>query len=220
MRSDAIDQLLTTFLEIPAKVSWKGALADSARGVFEQARLELAGVAVLALPFERLVLEAERFQFIPGIPARFAANRARLIVSIDQRQIDRWLRRARAPFDLVLTEDAIEFRMDLAGFALSRARTEIAVEDGWIVLRPMEAELLGFRNRLATLFRTYLPLPRLAPQTRLTGVQHAHGALRLEMTLDDFEELITPGLVERMQDRFLPFAKMGSRRKRRDERRA
>ena len=48
MRSDAIDQLLTTYLEMPAKVSWRGALADSARGIFEGGRLELAGVAVLA----------------------------------------------------------------------------------------------------------------------------------------------------------------------------
>jgi len=213
VRSDAIDQLLSRFLELPAKVSWRGALADSARGIFEGARLELAGVAVLALPFERLVLEAERFQFIPGIPARFAASQARITVSIDQRQIDRWLARARAPFDLILTEDSIEFRMDVAGFLLTRAKTEVAVEEGWIVLRPMEAELLGFRNRLATLFRTFLPLPRLAPQTRLTGIEHAPGALRLAMTLDDFEELITPGLVDRMQQRFLPFARLGSPRK-------
>lgn len=211
MRSDAIDQLLSTYLEVPARVSWKGALADSARGIFEGGRLELAGVAVLALPFDRLVLEAERFQFIPGIPARFTANNARITVSIDQRQVDRWLRRLRVPFELRLVEDAIEFRMDVAGFALSRARTELAIADRWFVLRPKSAELLGFQNRLATLFRTSLPLPRLAPQTRLTGVEHALGSLRLEMTLDDFEEEITPGLVDRMKERFLPFARPRSR---------
>ena len=73
----------------------------------------------------------------------------------------------------------------------------------------MERALLDFsivRNRLAGLFRTYLPLPRLAPETRLTGVEHVDGAIRLELTLDDFEDVITPGLVERMQSRFLPFA--------------
>ena len=52
MHSDAIDQLLTTYLKQPAKVSWQGALGDSVRGNFEGARLELAGVSVLAM--ERL----------------------------------------------------------------------------------------------------------------------------------------------------------------------
>jgi len=210
VRSDAIDQLLSTYLELPARVSWQGALADSARGIFEGGRLELAGVAMLALPFDRLILESDRFQFIPGIPARISATGPRIVVSIDQRQVDQWLARARAPFELRLTESAVEFRMDIAGFALGRAETELAVQRGWFVLRPKHAELLGFRNRLASLFRTYLPLPRLAPQTRLSGVEHVEGAIQLEMSLDDFEEEITPGLVKRMQERFLPFAKVGS----------
>lgn len=207
VRSDAIDQVISTFLEMPARVSWSGALADSARGRFEDARLELAGVAVLALPVDRLVLEAQHFQFVPGIPARFEVQGPRLGISIDQRQIDLWLERARAPFELRLTEESVEFRMDVAGFPVSRAETELRISRGWIALRPKRQEILGVRNRLASLFRTYLPLPRLAPQTRLTGVEHADGAIRLVLTLDDFEDEITPGLVERVQERFLPFAK-------------
>lgn len=207
MRSDAIDQVISTFLEIPARVSWSGALADSARGHFEDARLELAGMAVLALPVERLVLEARRFQFVPGIPARFVVEGPRLVLTIDQRQIDTWLSRTRAPFALRLAEESIEFRVDVAGFPISRAETEVRISRGWVVLRPKHQEFLGVRNRLATLFRTYLPLPRLAPQTRLTGVEHEEGLIRLELTLDDFEDVITPGLVERVQERFLPFAR-------------
>ena len=207
MRSDAIDQVISTFLEMPARVSWSGALADSARGHFDDARLELAGMAVLALPVERLVLEARRFQFIPGIPARFVVEGPRLVLSIDQRQIDAWLDRARAPFNLRLSREAVEFRMDVAGFPISRAETELRISRGWIILHPKRQEFLGVRNRLASLFRTYLPLPRLAPQTRLTGVEHDEGLIRLELTLDDFEDVITPGLVERVQERFLPFAK-------------
>ena len=127
MRSDAIDQLLSTYLELPARVSWNGALADSARGIFEGGRLELAGVAMLALPFERLVLEAERFQFIPGIPARISATDPRILVSIDQHQVDQWLDQARAPFQLRLTGTALEFRMDFAGIQLSRVEMELQV---------------------------------------------------------------------------------------------
>lgn len=207
MRSDAIDQLLSTYLEMPARVSWRGALADSALGRFESVRLELAGVAVLALPFERLVLEADEFKFSPGIPARIFATGPRVILSIDQRQLDTWLRRSRAPFSLDLKEDCIEFRMEIGGFPITRAKAELYVQRGWFVLRPLRAELMGFQNRLASLFRSYVPLPRLAPQTRLTGVEHVDGAIRLELGLDDFEETITPGLVERMQERFLPFAR-------------
>ena len=59
MRSDAIDELLSNYFKMPAKVSWEGALADSVRGVFEGPRLELAGLAILALPFDRMVLRAD-----------------------------------------------------------------------------------------------------------------------------------------------------------------
>jgi hypothetical protein len=206
MRSDAIDQLLSSYLKLPAKVSWDGALADSVRGIFEGVRLELAGVAMLALPFDRLVLQADRFQFTPGLPARFEAVRPRLEVSIDQRQLDRWLRRARVPFELRLTAKAIEFRIDYLGFPLGRTETELRIQRGWFVLVPQHAEFLGVRNRLISLFRAYIPLPRLAPQTRLTGIEHVDGGLRLELTLDDFSDVITPGLVDRLQRRFLPFS--------------
>ncbi len=206
MRSDAIDQLLSTYLQQPARVSWESAFGDSVRGIFEGARLELAGVAVLALPFERMVFEADRFRFSPGLPARFDVVGPRIEVSIDQRRIDRWLARVRAPFALRLTERAIEFRMDLAGFPLSRAETELTIEQGWFSLRPKSAEFLGLQNRFASLFRATLPLPRLTRDTRLTGIRHAPGALSFQLTLDDFQETISPGLVQRMQARFIPFA--------------
>ncbi len=207
VRSDAIDDLLSAYLKMPARVSWEGALADSVRGVFEGIRLELAGVAILALPFDRLVLQADRFQFIPGLPARFETTRPRIEVSIDQRLLDRWLQRARAPFELRLIEGAIEFEMKVAGFPISRTETELRIQRGWFVLRPRHAEFLGMRARLVSLFRTYIPLPRLAPQTRLTRIEHVEGAVRLELGLDDFQDVITPGLVERLRNRFLPFAR-------------
>jgi hypothetical protein len=75
------------------------------------------------------------------------------------------------------------------------------------VLVPKNAEFLGVRNRLIWLFRTYVPLPRLARQTRLTGIEHVDGALRLQLGLDDFSETITPGLIDRLRRRFVPFAR-------------
>jgi len=210
LRSDAIDRLLSTYLQQPAKVSWEGALGDSVRGIFEGARIELAGVSVMALPFDRLVLESDRFQFTPGLPATIEVIGPRVEVSIHQRQLDRWLRRARAPFALELHEDGIEFQMDLRGFQISRVLTTLEISGGWLALKPKRAEVLGLRSRLASLFRTYLPMRRLAPQTRLTAIRHAQGAIRMELTLDDFEDEITPGLVDRLQSQFLPFARSDS----------
>lgn len=207
LRSDAIDQLLTTYLEVPARVSWEGALADRARGRFDRPRLELAGFAVAALPFDRLVLEAEQFQFVPGLPARFIVTQPRIVLSLDQRQIDRWLKRARAPFTLQLVKDGAEVALDVAGLPITRVQAELSVQGGWFVLKPKHAELFGLRNPLASLFRSYLPLPRLAPQTRLERIEHRSRSIRLVLALDDFEDEITPGLTERTRERFIPFAR-------------
>lgn len=208
-RSEAIDALLSRYLELPARVSWRGALADSMRGTFEGARLELAGIAVLALPFERLALEAERFRFTPGLPARIEATAPRLELSIDQERVDRWLARARAPFTLDLLEGSIGLRVEMAGWPIGRTETELRVQNGWFVLAPKHAELLGLSSRVARLFRSYWPMPPLAPHTRLAGISHGPGTLRLDLALDDFEEEITPGLVDRMRERFLPFTRPG-----------
>jgi hypothetical protein len=207
LRSDAIDQLLSSYLKQPAKVSWTGALGDSVRGIFEGVRLELAGVSIMALPFDRLVFESDRFQITPGIPARISVVHPRVEVSIDQRQLDRWLRRVRAPFGLALRADGVEFQMDLRQWQISRVLSEIEIVRGWVILKPKRAKILGLENRLAALFRTYLPIPRLAPQTRITAIRHAKGAIRVELTLDDFEDEITPGLVDRLRSQFLPFGR-------------
>jgi len=210
MRSEAIDELLSTYLAMPARVSWTGALGDSVRGTFVGGRLELAGVAVLALPCQRLVLESERFQFTPGLPARIRAVGPRIEMTIDQAQVDRWLALARAPFSLSLRESGIEFALDVAGLPVTRAEAELRIDRGWFVLRPRRASLFGIDNRLAALFRTFFPMPKLAPETRLSGIRHQAGALVLELRLADFEEDLTPGLIQRLQQRFLPMPALPS----------
>ncbi len=205
MRSDAIDELLSSYLKQPAKVSWTGAVGDSVRGIFEGGRLELAGISLFALPIDRLVFETDRFQLTPGLPAKIEVVHPRVEISFDQRQLDRWLVRARTPFTLQLRTDGIEFQMQLGGFPISRALTSFEIRGGWIALKPRYAEFLGLRNPLASLFRAYLPLPRLAPQTRITAIRHAENSIRFELTLEDFEDEITPGLIDRLWSRFVPF---------------
>lgn len=207
MRSDAIDQLLSNYLKMPARVSWKGAIGDSVRGVFEEGRLELSGVSVLALPCDRIVVESDRFQFTPGVPARIEVAAPRVEISIDQNQLDRWVRRTRAPLGLNLEAEGIETLIDLAGFPISRTLTTLEIRRGWLRLTPIEAQFMGLENRFAKLFRGFLPIPRLAPQTRLSAIRHSHGSIQFELGLEDFEEAITPGLIERLTARFLPFAR-------------
>jgi hypothetical protein len=59
-------------------------------------------------------------------------------------------------------------------------------------------------NYVASLFRTYLPLPPLAGNTELESIQHQTNLLRLTFALEDFNEQITPGLLVRLQKRLLP----------------
>lgn len=210
MRSDAIDQLMSSYLKQPAKVSWKGALGDSVRGVFKGGRMELAGISVLALPFDRIVVQSDRFQFTPGLPASIEIERPRIEVSLDQRQIQRWLKRSRAPFELELTKEGFEFHAAVAGISLNRTLSTLEVRGGWLVLKPLRSEFLGMNTRLATLFRSYLPIPRLAKGTEITRIRHAKGAVRIQMTLDDINEEITPGLVDRLRTRFYPFSSKAS----------
>ena len=167
MRSDAIDLLLSNFLEMPARVTWEGALADSIRGIFEGARLELSGVAILALPFDRMVLRARRFQFTPGLPARIRVEEPRIEVSIDQRQLDRWLRRARAPFALRLSETALEVQIDVAGLhtlrqELAQAWQDRSTDQGYGELRLLDRDdqLIGRSAQVGSgmiLFNTPAP---------------------------------------------------------------
>lgn len=208
MHSDAIDDLISKYLAMPARVSWKGALGDSVRGTFVGGRLELAGVAVLALPCQRLVLESERFQFTPGLPARIQAVGPRIEMTIEQLQIDRWLARLRAPFRLALHESGVELALDVAGYPVTRAEAELCIDRGWFVLRPRRASVFGLENRLAALFRAFFPMPKLAPETQLSAIRHERGALRLEFRLEDFEEELRPGLALRLQERFLPLPRI------------
>ena len=69
MRSDAIDQWLSSYLELPVKLSFEGSVGDALRGTFEGVALEVAGVATAWLPLERIALRAERASLTPGLPA-------------------------------------------------------------------------------------------------------------------------------------------------------
>ena len=205
MRSDAVDQLLTSYLELPVKVSWEGRLADAMRGRLEGVQVEVAGVATAWLPIERIAVHADCARFTPGLPARIRVEAPVVQVTVGQRDLDRWLDGFQLPFRLRLADGGLVVHTEIAGLALSEFETRLEVVRGWFVLRPQRATVLGIPNQLARLFRTYLPLPPLSPDARLVGIEHARGRLSLHFGISDFEEEVTPGMLVRLRRRLLPW---------------
>jgi hypothetical protein len=204
VRSDVLDQLVSTYLKQPVKASWEGSAADLLRGSFDDARLELGGIATAWLPLEGVVLSARRAELKPGVPAILRVEEPSLLLSVGQRDVTKWVERFQLPFELHLTERGVLAKAKLAGFPLGEIEARLEVVGGWFILQPRRASLLGVPNYAAWLFRTYLPLPPLAEGATLEEIGHDEGRVRLRFEIDSFEEELTPGLVGRLRSRVLP----------------
>lgn len=204
VRSDLLDQMLASLLRQPIKASWEGSTADLLRGSFDEARLEIGGVATAWIPLEGVALAARRAQLRPGVPARIRVEDPSLLVSVGQRDVTAWVERFQLPFELLLTERGLVARAKLAGVPLGEIEARLEVLGGWFVLQPRRASLLGVPNYAAWLFRTYLPLPPLAEGTRLAEIAHDDSRVRLRFSIESFEEELTPGLLGRLRGRLLP----------------
>ena len=205
MRSDAIDQWLSSYLELPVKLSFEGSVGDALRGTFEGVALEVAGVATAWLPLERIALRAARATLTPGLPAVLAVEEPVVSITVGQRDLDRWQGRFQLPFRLSLAAKGVIVHTELAGVALSEFETGLEVVNGWFVLRPRRASILGIPSQLASWLRAYLPLPPISPEARLSGIDHAAGRLTLHFAISDFEEKVTPGMLQRLRKRLLPW---------------
>ncbi len=206
MRSDPIDQVLSSYLKLPVKASWEGSAADTIRGSFAGPSLELAGVATAWLPLDRVCLTAEHASFTPGIPPHIAVIKPRLSITVGQEPIDDWVSRFRLPFRLLLGDKGLRAKMGIAGFPVGELETKLEVVGGWFVLQPRKASVLGVPAYVATLFRTYLPLPPLPEDAKLVDIAHRRGELELSFEMPDFEEAVTPGLVDRLKSRLPSWA--------------
>ena len=85
----------------------------------------------------------------------------RVEIAIGQAELDRWLGRFQLPYRLVLEEEALVVHAEIAGLPVGEFETRIEVVNGWFVLQPKRATILGVPNYVASLFRTYLPLPQV-----------------------------------------------------------
>jgi len=204
VRSDLLDQLVSRYLEQPVKASWEGTPADMLRGSFDDARMELGGLATAWLPLEGVVLSARRAELQPGVPASLHVEDPSLLLSVGQRDVSRWVERFQLPFELHLTERGLLARVRLAGLQVGEIEVQVGVSAGWFVLQPRRASVLGVPNYMAWLFRTYLPLPPLAEGARLEEIGHEEGRLRLRFEIASFEEDLTPGLLGRLRRKVLP----------------
>lgn len=202
--SNVIDQLVSSYFELPVRIAWEKASGLPFPDRFEHARLELAGLATAWMELQQVVWLADHVRFIAGFPGRVQVHGPRVQIAVGKAALDRWLQRFELPYRLELAEDALIVHTEIAGFPLAKLEARLEVVNGWFVLQPKRASVLGVPNYVATLFRTYLPLPPLAGNTRLEAIAHEPDQLRLTFGLEDFEELVTPGLLGRLQKRLIP----------------
>ena len=207
--SSFISQLVSSYFELPVTIHWSKASGLPFPDRFEQARLEFGGLATAWMDLKQIIWHADEVRFVPGFPAQVKVRGPRVEIAIGQAELDRWLSRFQLPYRLVLKENALVVQAEIAGLSLGEFETRIEVVDGWFVLQPQRASILGVPTYVASLFRTFLPLPPLAGSTRLVGIEHRKGELRAVFGLDDFEEQITPGLLARLQKRLMPTVSPG-----------
>lgn len=201
---NVVESLISSYFELPVRADWKRASGVPFPDEFEQARLEFAGLATAWLDLKQVVWRAGHVRFLPGMPARVQVADPRVEIAVGKEELARWLKRFELPYRLELTEHSLVIHTELAGFPVAEMEARLEVVGGWFVLQPRRASVLGMPNYMATLFRTYLPLPPLADDTRLEHIGHEPELLRLTFALADFEEQVTPGLLARLQRRLLP----------------
>lgn len=203
-RSDLIDELLSTYLKVPVMLYWGEARGVPFPDTFTDARAEFQGIATNWLDLERVTCVAENAKFVHGLPAKLQMKGPGLEITIGQKALDRWLKRFQLPYRLELGSEALIVHTEIAGFPVAEFETTVEIVGGWFVLKPKRASFFGVPGYVSSIFQTYLPVPPLSRDTRLTGIQHTAGSLTLCFALNDFDEEITPGLLLRLQKKFFP----------------
>lgn len=203
-RSDLVDELLSSYLKIPVTMGWEKASGYPFPDCFENSRLDFRGIATGWLGLDQISCTARETRFEHGLPARLLLTGPGLEVTIGQVALDKWLGRFQLPYRLELGAGGLIVHTEIAGFPVARFETTIDVVGGWFVLKPKRASIFGVPGYVSSIFQTYLPVPPLSRETRLSGIEHAPDTLMLRFALDDIEEEVTPGLLLRLRKRFFP----------------
>lgn len=203
-RSELIDQLIGSYLTLPVSFLWREARGMPFPDQFFDARLELQGLATAWINLEGIIWRAGEVKFIAGLPAKIELKDPSIELVIGQADLDRWLKQFRLPYRLELADTGLVVHTEMAGFPLASFETKLEVIGGWFSLQPKRASILGVPSYVPSLFKTYLPLPPLSSETRLSQVGHESGKLKLRFAIDDFTEEVTPGMLVRLRKRFFP----------------
>lgn len=203
-RSDLVDELLSSYLKIPVVMRWERASGLPFPDRFENSRVEFQGIATEWLDVERIACVAKEARIVHGLPARLVLSEPALEITIGQPALDKWLKRFQLPYRLELGADGLIVHTEIAGFPVAEFETTLEVVGGWFVLKPKRASFFGVPGYVSSIFRTYLPVPPLSRESRLSAIHHAPGMLILRFALGDIEEEITPGLLFRLRRRFFP----------------
>lgn len=206
--SSVIDQLVSSYFELPVKIDWGYASGMPFPDRFDDASLTFSGLATAWMDLKQVIWRAKNVRFVPGMPATVKVTGPLVEIAVGKDELARWLKRFELPYRIELAKDAIIVHTELAGLPVAELEARLEVVSGWFVLQPKRASVLGVPNYVAALFRTYLPLPPLAGDTRLESIRHEPDVLRLTFALQDFEEQVTPGLLPRLQKRLLPTLEM------------
>lgn len=206
IRSDVIDQLVSSYLKLPVQIHWIEARGLPFPDTYIHARLEFAGLATSWLQLEQVVWHADELRFVPGLPAKIYLQAPGIELVVGQGEVDRWREQFSLPYRLELADTGLIVHTELAGFPLGEFETGLEVVDGWFVLEPKRATVLGVPSYVSSLFRSYLPMPPLSRDIRLAAIEHETGLLRIRFAMDDFDEEVSPGLLQRLQNRFFPLS--------------
>lgn len=202
--SELVDELLSSYLRMPVTMGWEKASGLPFPDRFEHSRLDFRGIATGWLGLDQISCTARETRIEHGLPARLRLTEPGLEITVGQEALDQWLSRFQLPYRLELGAEGLIVHTEIAGFPIAQFETTIEVVGGWFVLKPKRASIFGVPGYVSSIFQTYLPVPPLSRETRLSRIEHAPGTLMLRFALDDIEEEITPGLLLRLRKRFFP----------------
>lgn len=172
--------------------------AGLARGEIDIAQVEVPAVAATGLLLDRLVVRAEHVHLALGLPPRLQAGPVSMRAYVGQHSVDRWVRTARLPMHVALTEQGLLLSAGVGGFTVSEALADLQVSGRFLRLAPKRMTVAGLPTPLVRFLRGYLPLPPLPRGARISEIRHSDGAVAVTFALEHLDEPLTPEVANRL----------------------
>ena len=168
------------------------------RGEVDAVEVEVPAVFAAGLLLDRVSVRAERLRLVPGLPPRLRAGPVSLRVHVSQGNVDGWVRTARLPAKVRLTEQGIVLTTGIAGVRTGEAIADLEVSGRFLRLAPTRVTVAGLPAPMVRFVRGYLPLPPLPRGARITDVRTGDGDLAITFSVAQVDEALTPELAGRV----------------------